>query len=126
MFLTRIASTVSGRSTKGARRSYAPDGKLIGEFFLACGNGSVKYPTMYVKVCVWKELAEKVLGVIDRKGLNVEVSGFLLARQYEGQHGKSMLIELKDVGEVRMFDREGVLQQVLTGDKGEKERLASG
>lgn len=33
MFLTRIASTVSGRSTRGARRSYAPDGKLIGEFF---------------------------------------------------------------------------------------------
>ena len=116
MFLTRIASTVSGRSTKGARRSYAPDGKLIGEFFLACGNGSVKYPTMYVKVCVWEDLAEKVLGVVDRKGLNIEGSGFLLVKQYEGEHGKSVLIELKDVREVKLFDRDGDLQQVLTGD----------
>jgi single-stranded DNA-binding protein len=117
MFLTRIASTVSGRSTKGARRSYAPDGRLIAEFFLACGNGSVKYPTMYVKVCVWEDLAEKVLAVIDRKGLNLEASGFLLVKQYEGEHGKSILIELKDVREVKLFNRDGDLQQVLTDGK---------
>ncbi|MGB5924891.1 MAG: hypothetical protein WBH01_02210 [Dehalococcoidia bacterium] len=111
--MTRIASTVSGRSTKGARRSYAPDGKVIGEFFLACGNGSVKYPTMYVKVCVWEDLAEKALAVIDRKGLNVEASGFLLIKQYEGEYGKSVLIELKDVREVKLFNRDGELEQVL-------------
>ena len=120
MFLTRIASTVSGRLTKGARRSYAPDGKLIGEFFLACGNGSVKYPTMYVKVCVWEDLAEKVLAVIDRKGLNIGASGFLLVKQYEGEHGKSILIELKDVREVRVFDRDGNLKEVLSSDEGEQ------
>jgi len=116
MFLTRIASTVSGRSTKGARRSYAPDGKLIGEFFLACGNGSVEYPSMYVKVCVWEELAERALAAIDKKGLNIEVSGFLQVKQYEGKYGKSVLIELKDVREVRVFNRDGGLEQVLTGD----------
>jgi single-stranded DNA-binding protein len=116
MFLTRIASTVSGRSTKGARRSYAPDGRLIAEFFLACGNGSAKYPTMYVKVCVWEGLAEKVLAVIDRKGLNVEASGFVLVKQYEGEHGKSVLIELKDVREVKVFNRDGGLEQVLSGN----------
>jgi len=119
MFLTRIASTVSGRSTKGARRSYAPDGKLIAEFFLACGNGSVKYPTMYVKVCVWENLAEKALAVIGRKGLNIEASGFLQVKQYEGKYGKSMLIELMDVHEFKLFDRDGVLQQLLTNDKAE-------
>ena len=117
MFLTRIASTVSGRSTKGVRRSYAPDGKLIAEFFLACGNGSVKYPTMYVKVCVWENLAEKALAVIDRKGLNIEAGGFLLVTQYEGKYGKSVLIELKDVRELKVFNRDGDLQQVLTDDK---------
>jgi len=106
--------------TKGARRSYAPDGKLIGEFFLACGNGSVKYPTMYVKVCVWEDLAEKVLAVIDRKGLNIGASGFLLVKQYEGEHGKSILIELKDVREVRVFDRDGNLKEVLSSDEGEQ------
>ena len=113
MFLTRIASTVSGRSTKGARRSYAPDGKLIAELFLACGNGSVKYPTMYVKVCVWENLAEKALAVIGRKGLNIEASGFLQVKQYEGKYGKSMLIELMDVRELKMFDRDGELKEVL-------------
>jgi hypothetical protein len=113
MFLTRIASTVSGRSTKGARRSYAPDGKLIAEFFLACGNGSVKFPSMFVKVCVWEELARKALAVIDRKGLNIEASGFLLVTWYEGVNGKTQLIELKDVRELKVFDRDGVLQQVL-------------
>lgn len=126
MFLTRIDSTVSGRSTKGARRSYAPDGKLIAEFFLVCGNGSVEYPSMYVKVCVWEGLAEKALGVIVRKGLNIEVSGFLQVKQYEGKYGKSVLIELKDVREVKVFDRGGVLQQVLTGDKVGKEGVNYG
>jgi len=116
MFLTRIASTVSGRSTKGARRSYAPDGKLIAEFFLACGNGSVKFPSMFVKVCVWEDLAEKALAVIGRKGLNIEASGFLQVKQYEGKYGKSMLIELMDVRELKMFDRDGVLQQVLSNN----------
>jgi len=119
MFLTRIASTVSGRSTKGARRSYAPDGKLIAELFLACGNGSVKYPTMYVKVCVWEGLAEKALAVINRKGLNIEASGFLQVKQYEGKYGKSMLIELMDVNELKLFDRDGNLKQVLNKDKAE-------
>ena len=78
MFLTRIDCKVSGRSTREAFKRYAPDGRLIAEFSLACGNGSVKYPTMYVKVCVWEELAEKVLDIIDKKGLNVEAGGFLL------------------------------------------------
>lgn len=119
MFLTRIASTVSGRSTKVARRSYAPDGKLIAELFLACGNGSVKYPTMYVKVCVWENLAEKALAAIDRKGLNIEASGFLQVKQYEGKYGKSILIELMDVRELKVFDRDGVLQQVLGSGRAE-------
>ena len=114
MFLTRIASTVSGRSTREARRSYSPDGRSIAEFFLACGNGSVEFPTMYVKVCVWEGLAEKALSVIVRKGLNLEAGGFLLVTQYEGKHGKSVLIELKDVRELKVFDRDGELKQVLS------------
>lgn len=118
MFLTRIASNVSGRSVGGARKSNAPDGRLIAEFSLACGNDSVKFPTMYVKVCVWQELAEKALSVIDRKGLNIEASGFLVVKQYEGVHGKSQLIELKDVRELKIFDRDGALVQVLTNDGG--------
>jgi len=113
MFLTRISSTVSGRSAREARRSYAPDGRVIAEFSLAVGQGSVKYPTMWVKVCVWEGLAEKALAVIDRKGLNIEASGFLVVTQYEGKHGKSLLIELKDVRELKMFDRDGNLERVL-------------
>jgi len=68
---------------------------------------------MYVKVCVWEDLAERVLAVIDRKGLNIEASGFLLVTQYEGKYGKSMLIELMDVRELKMFNRDGDLEKVL-------------
>lgn len=121
MFLTRISGTVSGRSTRESRRSYSPDGRAIAEFSLACGNDSVKFPTMYVKVCVWEELAEKAFSVIDRKGLNIEASGFLVISWYEGVHGKTQLIELKDVREVKVFDRDGVLVQVLRGGKVEQE-----
>ena len=117
MFLTRILATVSGRSTRGCRRSVAPDGRVIGELFLACGNGSVKFPTMYVKVCVWEALAEKVLSVVDRKGLNIEASGFLVVSWYEGEHGKTQLIELKDVHEVKVFNRDGGLEKVVPGGK---------
>jgi len=114
MFLTRIDAKVSGRSSKEARKSYAPDGRLIAEFSLAVGQGSVKYPTMWIKVCVWQELAKKVLTVIDRKGINIEACGYLVVIQYEGKHGKSQLIELKEVRELKVFDRDGDLQQVLT------------
>lgn len=115
MFLTRIVSQVYGRSCRGAKKKYAPDGRLIAEFTLACGNGTVRYPTMYVKVCVWEALAEKALAVIDRKGLNIEASGFLQVKQYEGKYGKSILIELMDVRELKSFDRDGNSKQVLSG-----------
>ena len=115
MFLTRIASTMSGRTTQGPRRRYDLDGRLIAELSLACGKGSVKYPTMYVKVCVREELARKALDVIDRKGLNIEASGFLQVKQYEGKYGKSILIELMDVRELKLFNRDGELEQVLAG-----------
>jgi len=115
MFLTRISSTVSGRSTKEASKSYAPDGRLIVKFVLAVGQGSVKYPSMFVKVCVWEGLAEEALSVIDRKGLNIEASGYLVIVQYEGKYGKSLLIELKDVRELKMFNRDGELLKVLSG-----------
>jgi len=114
MFVTRIASTVSGRTTQGARRRYAPDGRLIAELSLACGKGTVKYPAMYIKVYAWEELARKALGVIDRKGLNIEASGSLLVKESEGEDGKSVEIDLEDVRELKVFDRDGVLQQVLT------------
>ena len=46
--------------------------------------------------------------------MNIEAGGFLLVTQYEGRHGKSMLIELKDVRELKVFDRDGELEQVLS------------
>jgi len=115
MFLTRIVSQVYGRSCSGAKKKYAPDGRLIAEFTLACGNGTVRYPTMYVKVCVWEDVAEKVYAVIDRKGMNVEVGGYLVARLYEGKFGKTMIIELKEARELKVFDRDGNLRQVVSG-----------
>ena len=59
MFLTRISSVVTGHSAREAINKYAPDGTLITEFTLGVGDGSVKYPTMWVMIAVWEKLAEQ-------------------------------------------------------------------
>jgi len=55
--------------------------------------------------------------VVDKRGIAVEADGMLQVREYEGRKGKSVAIELKDVREVRIYDRDGELKQVLTGLK---------
>ncbi len=115
MFLTRLRTTVSGYTSGEAVMKYAPDGRVIAEFTLGVGGGSAKYPVQWVKVPVWEGLAEEVLKVVDKQGIAVEVDGMLQVRQYEGQKGRSVAIELKDVREVRIYDRDGELKQVLTG-----------
>lgn len=117
MFLSRIVSTVYGRTVREARKKYAPDGRVIGEFTLACGDGSVRFPTMFVKVSVWEELAKLVLPAVNKKGMCIEVGGYLVVTQYEGKYGKCVLMDLKEVREVRIYDRDGVLEEVLSGEK---------
>ena len=95
---------------------YAPDGTVIAEITLGVGGGSVKYPVMWVNVPVWDKLAEEAVEVIDRKGMAVEASGMLLVRLYEGKHGTSVAIELKNVRELRVYDRDGELAKVLSGE----------
>ena len=34
-------------------------------------------------------------------------------KQYEGKYGKSLLIELMDVREIKLFNRDGDLERVL-------------
>ena len=115
MFLTRIASVVTGHSAREAISKYAPDGTLIAEFTLGVGDGSVKYPTMWVVITVWEKLAEQALEAIDKKGVKVEASGMLAVRPYEGRRGKQVEIALKNVRELRIYDRDGELEKVLTG-----------
>jgi len=120
MFHTGINSTVTGFSTKsGAIMNYAPDGTVIADIPLGVGDGSVKYPTMWVKITVWEKLAEEALKVIDKKGIRVEASGWLQVRQYEGKHGKAVAVELKNVRELRIYDRDGELEKVLSGKEAE-------
>jgi single-stranded DNA-binding protein len=94
---------------------YGPDGSVIAEITLGVGGGSAKYPVMWVKVTVWDKLAEQALAVIDKKGIAVEASGMLQVRQYEGKRGTSVAIALKNVRELRIYDRDGELVKVLSG-----------
>lgn len=119
MFLTRISSVVTGHSAREAISKYAPDGTLIAEFTLGVGDGSVKYPTMWVVITVWEKLAEQALDAINTKGVKVEASGMLAVRLYEGKRGKQVEIALKNVRELRMYDRAGELVKVLSGEKAE-------
>ena len=68
-----------------------------------------------------EELAEEVLKILDVKGIAVEASGMLLVRLYEGKRGTSVAIELKNVRELRVYDRDGVLTKVLAGEKAKVE-----
>lgn len=113
MFLTRLESKVSGRTSMACKRSYAPDGRCIVKFTLAVGNGTVQFPTMWIKVCVWQAVAEKAELVLDRKGINVEACGYLVVCMYEGRSGKSISMELKDVQELKILDRNGEVVQVI-------------
>lgn len=119
MFLTGLATTARGFTAKEALGKYAPDGRLIAEITLGIGDGSVRYPTMWVNVPVWEGLAEKALEVIDKKGICIEASGMLQIRQYEGKRGKAVAIELKNVRELRVYDRDGELAKVLSGTEAE-------
>lgn len=118
MFLTRLRTTVTGYTGKEAVMKYAPDGTVIADISVGVGGGSSKYPVMWISVPVWAELAKEALKVIDKQGIAVEASGMLQVRQYEGQKGRSVAIELKDVRELRIYDRGGELKQVLTGGAG--------
>ncbi len=115
MFLTGLNTRVTGYTTREAIMKYAPDGTVIAEITLGVGGGSVKYPVMCLNVPVWDKLAEEALEVIDRKGIAVEASGMLLVRLYNGNHGTGVAIELKNVRELRVYDRGGELAKVLSG-----------
>jgi single-stranded DNA-binding protein len=119
VFQTGIFPCVKGYTAKEAIMKIAPDGKVIGEFTLGVGDGSVRFPTMWVLVTVWEKLAEEVLNVLDRKGIAVEASGMLLVRQYEGKRGTGVMIELKSVCEVKVYGRDGELVKVLSSVRAE-------
>ena len=97
-----------------------PYGGLIAEFTLGVGDGSEKYPTMWVMIAVWEKLAEQALEAIDKKGVKVEASGILTVRPYEGKRGKAVEIALKNVRELKIYDRNGDLAKVLSGSKKEE------
>lgn len=119
MFLTGLSTTVRGFTAKEALSKYAPDGRLITEIVLGVGDGSERYPLTWVIVPVWEGLAEQALDVIDKKGVCVEASGMLQVRLYEGKRGKAMAIELKNVRELRVYNRDGELVKVLSGKEAE-------
>ena len=119
MFLTGLKTTVTGYTTREAIMKYAPDARVIAEFTLGVGDGSVKYPTMWVVITVWGKLAEQVLDVITTKGVKVEAIGMLAVRLYEGKRGKDVNIELKGVRELKIYDRNGDLAKVLSDEDAE-------
>ena len=45
----------------------------------------------------------------------------MLVKLYIGEHGTSVAIELKYVREVKVYNRDGELKKVLSGEKSDKE-----
>jgi single-stranded DNA-binding protein len=120
MFLTGLTTTVRGFTAKEALGKYAPDGKFIADITLGVGDGSVKYPTMWIGVPVWEKLGEEAVNLIDKKGIPIEASGMLQVRLYEGKRGKAVAIELKNVRELKVYSREGELVNVLPSGEGKE------
>ena len=119
MFLTGLNTMVRGFTAGEAKGKYSPDGQLIADITLGVGDGSAKYPTMWVNVPVWDKLAEQAIEIIDQKGIRVEASGMLQVRLYEGKRGRAVAIELKNVREIKIYSREDTLIKVLSGEKKE-------
>ena len=119
MFLTGLNTKVTGFTAREAESKYSPEGVMITTVVLGVGDGSVRFPLMWVAVPVWDKLAEEALEVIDRKGIAIEASGMLQIRQYEGRHGKTVGIVLKNVRELKIYDRNGDLEKVLSGGEAE-------
>jgi hypothetical protein len=81
---------------------------------------------MWVKVPVWEKLGEEAVNLIDKKGIPIEASGMLQVTLYEGKHGKAMDIELKNVRELKIYDRDGKLMKLISSEIPEeiiKERI---
>jgi len=102
-----------------AEMKFTPDGRAVTTVRVAVGDGSIKYPTMYVDIPVWESVAEQANQELDRKGIHVEASGFIQVSKYMGKRGINVEIVLKDVWELRVYDRDGVLEKVLSGEKEE-------
>ena len=119
MFQTGQSTTTRGYTAGEAVAKLAPDGRRIVEFTLGVGDGSKKYPTMWTKIVVWEKLAELAENVIDRKGICVEAKGMLHYWLYDGKRGKQVTSVLKNVRELRIYDRYGELVQVLSGESKE-------
>jgi single-stranded DNA-binding protein len=118
VFLTRIKSTITGNMVKSAEMRFAPDGRPVTTVRVAVGDGSEKYPTMYVDIPVWESVAERAYHELDRKGIHIEASGFLQVSKYIGKNGGvNVAITLKDVRELRVYDRDGELEKVISGEK---------
>jgi len=125
-FLTGLTTTVRGFSAKEALGKFSAGGKFIADVILGVGDGSLKYPTMWVKVPVWEKLGEEAVNLIDKKGIPIEASGMLQVTLYEGKHGKAMDIELKNVRELKIYDRDGKLMKLISSEIPEeiiKERI---
>ena len=115
MFLTGLRTKVTGYTSREALMKYAPDGTVIADIIIGVGGGSSKYPVMWISVPVWGELAEEALKVLDKKGIAVEASGMLQIRLYEGKRGTGVATGLKNVRELRVYNRDGELVKVLSG-----------
>ena len=62
-----------------------------------------------------EKLAEQALDAINTKGVKVEASGILVVRLYEGRRDKQVEIALKGVRELKVYNRDGELEKVLSG-----------
>lgn len=113
MFLSGIEATVRGHTAREAEKKFAPDGKVLTEIRLGVGGGSEKYPVMWVSVTVWESVAEEATVVIDRKGMRVEAVGMLTVNKYMSKHGIEVDMSLRNVRELRVYDRDGELEKEL-------------
>jgi single-stranded DNA-binding protein len=124
LFKTGLYTVVRGYTARGAEMRYSPDGKVIAEIRLGVGGGNERYPVMWVNVALWESDAEEVLKVLDKKGMAVEASGLLLVKKFSGgRDGSGVSIDLKNVGELKIFDRNGELIKEISGERGIKKEV---
>lgn len=88
------------QSIREAWLKYAPDGREVASVRIVCGDGSPKYPSMYVEVPVWQGSALAAVDELDRKGINVVVEGWVLISDYVDVKGQKVEPDKK----IRVWD----------------------
>ena len=85
---------IVGNVTKDLELKYTTTGKAVCRFDVAVSRRFDRDTTDFFKVIVWEKVAENCCKYL-QKGSKVGITGEMQSRQYESEHGKRTIWEIR-------------------------------